>query len=99
MQTTTEILLNRFLDECQEMINEAYKANSVIPKLSVEPGSRFLKIVKGDGSCRSAYGFIEIATGDVYKAASWKVPAKHVRGNVKNHANTCAGPYGIVYLR
>lgn len=105
MQTNTatpEMLVhvNRFVAECQEMVNVAYASpHREPPKLLVEYGKRYAKVVKTEPHTRSVYGFIDIATGDVLKAASWAAPAKHVRGNVTAHANTCAGPYGIVYLR
>lgn len=51
--------------------------------LSVEPGKRFARIVATD-SQRSCVGFIELATGDLYKAATWKAPAKNfTRGNIR----------------
>lgn len=31
---------------------------------------------------RSGHAFIDKATGDVYKPASWKAPAKHIRYNL-----------------
>lgn len=53
------------------------------PTLSVEPGKRFARIVATD-SQRSCVGFIELATGDLYKSASWKAPAKNfTRGNIR----------------
>jgi hypothetical protein len=50
---------------------------------------------------RSAFCFIDKATGDVLKAASWSAPAKHARGNVFDQHNGLAqiGPYGPAYLR
>ncbi|UPT95459.1 hypothetical protein J4G48_0040610 [Bradyrhizobium barranii subsp. apii] len=50
---------------------------------------------------RSAFAFVDKATGDVLKAASWSKPAKHARGNVFDTHNGLAkiGPYGPAYLR
>ena len=28
------------------------------------------------------HSFVEVATGNVLKAAGWKAPAKHARGNI-----------------
>ena len=85
---------------------------SVMPDLiTTEAGSKYVRIVKNrrsledDGSIRmldsrSVWGFVEKETGDVFKAAGWKVPAKHARGNI-----FCADPwagmtvYGPEYLR
>jgi len=38
--------------------------------------------------------------GDIHKAASYKAPAKHARGNIFNpNFKNCLTPYGIVYLQ
>ena len=34
------------------------------------------------GASRSVHAFVDKKTGDVYKAASFKAPAKHVRFNL-----------------
>ena len=56
--------------------------------LSVKPGRKFDKIIKEN----SVWGFvaktdgihkgIPYKKGDVFKAASWRAPAKHVRGSI-----------------
>ena len=56
--------------------------------LKVKPGRKFDKIMHGT----SCWGFvakkngehkgIPYFTGDVFKAASWAAPAKHVRGSI-----------------
>ena len=35
-----------------------------------------------ENGARSAHAFVDKKSGDVYKAASWKAPAKHVRFNL-----------------
>lgn len=61
-----------------------------------EKGSKFVKLFSSDGSGRSAIGFIEIATGNLYKAASWKAPAKNFpRGNALRGDFRCCGPFSI----
>ena len=55
--------------------------------LSVDPrGKKYLRIVKSmPGGSRSVHSFVEVATGDIWKAASWKAPAKNFpRGNIYN---------------
>lgn len=49
---------------------------------------------------RHVYCFIDRYTGDIYKAASWNKPAKHVRGNIfaDDKGLSCCTPYGIKYL-
>lgn len=57
-----------------------------------EDGQKFIRVVRCDGQ-RSVHCFIakvdsetkglgKIRAGDVLKSASWKVPAKHARGNI-----------------
>lgn len=47
-------------------------------------GKKYLKVVLVDGSSRSVHCFIDSNTGDVYKPASWKSPAKHIRYNLRD---------------
>ncbi len=47
------------------------------------PGGKYSRIVMVEnGSARSVHAFLDVRTGDVYKAAGWKAPAKHVRFNL-----------------
>ena len=56
--------------------------------VSVKPGRKFDKVMHGS----SVWGFIAKTdgvlkdipyfVGDVFKAASWRAPAKHVRGTI-----------------
>jgi hypothetical protein len=50
----------------------------------VTGGIKFLRIVaQHSGTSRSAFLFVEVSTGDLYKAASWKDPARNFpRGNI-----------------
>lgn len=71
------------------------------PNLDPEPvtvkrGRRYTRIFHGS----SVYCFIEMATGDILKAETWRKPAKHARGNLHNRDPLgCCGPYGVAYLR
>lgn len=48
----------------------------------------------------SIYCFVDMTTGDILKAETWKKPAKHPRGNIHNdNPLECCGPYGVAYLR
>lgn len=71
-------------------------------ELAVAPrrSKRCVKIVEvKDGKPRSVFAFIEIASGDVLKAASWNAPAKHARGNIfADDPLKGTTPYGPEYL-
>ena len=49
-----------------------------------EEGSKYVKVVHiSSGGSRSVHSFVEKSNGAIWKAASWKAPAKNfARGNV-----------------
>ncbi|AOV58803.1 hypothetical protein T040910_059 [Synechococcus phage S-CAM3] len=52
-------------------------------KFYIEEGRKYHKIImETDGGSRSVHAFVDKKTGEVYKAASFKAPAKHVRFNL-----------------
>lgn len=71
------------------------------PELTTERGSKNVRIISESYGQRSVYCFVEIATGNILKAASWKAPAKGVRGSI--YAEDCGlkaiTEYGAVYAR
>ena len=72
-------------------------------ELTVEIGNKFIRLWDGT----SCWGFISrvdgdlkgspIKKGDLLKAASWKSPAKHARGNIID-GTAKYGVYGPEYL-
>lgn len=53
--------------------------------VSFEEGKKYIRVVRTNLAQRGVVAFIEITSGDIYKAASWKTPAKNKpRGNVLN---------------
>jgi len=72
-------------------------------------GRRYYKILMVDkhswGDSPSVHAFIEKKTGNVYKAASWKAPAKHIRYNLLNETsrlmcyNRADWSGGYLYMR
>jgi hypothetical protein len=77
--------LNRFIELNQSHINDYFAKhyqNLTPPTFSVEPGSVYVKIVRTD-SQRSVHCFVKKEDGTIWKAASWKAPAKNFpRGNI-----------------
>ena len=49
---------------------------------SVESGRKYYKIIMDADGSRSVHAFVDRKTGEVYKPASFKAPAKHVRFNL-----------------
>ena len=101
--------LNEFINGAQAKIDAYY--NAQFPRqgsvLKIEGGRKYIKISKTstfDGveneMGKSVYCFINKENGDVLKAASWKAPAKHARGNIYNEDNglNAVSAYGANYL-
>jgi hypothetical protein len=63
---------------------EEYKAGKDVYKYSIVTGRKYHKIVQTccDGS-KSVHAFVDKNTGELYKAASWKAPAKDVRFDLR----------------
>lgn len=104
-----------FIAAVQKRKDEDYDKNFPTltkEKFYCERGTKFLAIdhIMCNGQ-RSVYCFIAacdsesktlgvVKKGDILKAASWKQPAKHVRGSIYN-ADLLKGTglYGVDYLR
>ena len=59
-------------------------------KYEIETGRKYYKIVMSDLSVngerwsQGVHAFVNKKTGEVYKPASWRAPAKHVRFNLSD---------------
>lgn len=59
-------------------------------------GRAYVRIVRSLRSGRSAYSFVERATGMIYKPAGWKGPVKNfARGSVYAIPENLTGDYGL----
>ncbi len=69
---------------CDALQRDFEKDSSSGYSFTIDPGQKYYKVVMntGDGS-RSVHAFIDKKTGEVYKAASWRGPAKHVRFDLR----------------
>ena len=62
-------------------------------------GPKFAKVWTNEhGRRASIFCFVDMATGDILKAAGVNAPAKGSRGNIANGAAD-VGPYGAAYKR
>ena len=61
-----------------------YKEGKDVYKFSIDTGRKYHKIVQTctDGS-QSVHAFVDKKTGELYKPASWKAPAKGVRFDLR----------------
>lgn len=83
-----------YMDANSPHLPDIFRAN-----FTVMTGRKYLRIVKADPH-KSAFCFIDRATGNILKAAGWNAPAKHARGNIFND-NPLKGTslYGAAYLK
>jgi len=71
------------VDYHQQRIDEL-KAGDCSIDYQVETGKKYHKVIFIDGGgSRSVHAFIDKQTGEVYKSASWKSPAKGVRYDLR----------------
>lgn len=101
--------LDAWLQAAQNMINTHY--GTKFPRLNassleMSDGRRYIRIDRIDldhnqTPSRSIHVFIDKKTGDILKAAGYKAPAKHARGNIFDASNGMSEmtPYGANYLR
>lgn len=63
--------------------------NGVAHEFYIESGRKYHKIIHRttDNGSQSVHAFVDKKTGDVYKSASWKAPAKGVRYNLLDESS------------
>ena len=89
-----------FFEGCKRIYHEyvaiRWPANKPV-EFSYKFGRRHAKIIKTG----SVHYFVDLENGDVLKAASWKVPVKHARGNIfdDNNGLEMMNWTGPAYLR
>ena len=73
----------------------------MLPVLEMYDGRRYIRVDKVHSDRRSVYAFIDKTNGDILRAAGYKKPAKHARGNIFDQWNgtSMIEPYGIMYLQ
>ena len=98
-------IVKKFIDEVNKKRGEYYSKIGMEKEtdLVIEIGNKFIRLWQGS----SCWGFISrvdgdlkgspIKKGDLLKAASWKSPAKHARGNIMD-GSARYGVYGPEYL-
>jgi len=94
-----------FFQGCKQIVKKFYEGPNHPPErdpvLSYDLGQRYIRVVKTSHGQRGVYCFVDTTNGDVLKAASWKVPAKHARGNIFDESNGLKSMnwHGAAYLR
>jgi hypothetical protein len=103
MNNDIQAALTKFVDSVQVMQDEYMGKN--FPSLgreliTVERGKRYAKLVCASAGARYVYCFVDLTNGDILKAATWKAPAKHARGNIlADDPISAVNAHGANYLR
>ena len=89
MNDTDNVL--RYSEMLCEALTQNYTSshpNSDPYKFYIESGRKYHKLImETNGNSRSVHAFVDKKTGEVYKPASFKAPAKIVRYNLLNDMN------------
>lgn len=100
--------INTALDAYKTAIEEKIAAHwndyeynpANMPSIDYTVGNRYARFVKVErGVSSSVHSFVDIKTGDILKAASYRAPAKGVRGSVFDLAAGGFNHYGADYWR
>ena len=109
---TTMVTVEQHVESLIERVNNEWKVNaiesghSVYTQLEYEVGRKYIKIWSytvdvGEQLSRSCWMFVDKKSGECYKPASYKAPAKHVRYLITQLADNphICDPYGsFLYL-
>ena len=82
-----------YLKEVKEASDAQWKARGYTlpaPEYHLEHGSKYIRLVVTSYGQRSVHCFLD-KEGNIYKAASWKTPAKGIRGNINNDKKPLLG--------
>ena len=96
-----EFHMTDFIKECEELLQEHYStklSNLEVPKVKIYTGGKYYKIAKKDNSNNeSVWFFVSKEDGLIWKAASWKAPARNfARGNIlEDKAKDVIPVYGL----
>ena len=84
-KTIQENIEKHCLTLCDALVDDFKQQhpNSEPYEFYIESGRKYHKIVmETESQSRSVHAFVDKKTGEVYKPASFKAPAKHVRYNL-----------------
>ena len=100
INTLNRNLHGNYPEYAREQLDAIENGTANLMKFKVYSGKKYYKIVQqefetweksrnyGKYADGSVHCFVDKETGDVYKAASWRSPAKHVRFNLQNEADS-----------
>ena len=107
----SKVELSRY---AQQQLNELNEGTFKGMRFTITTGKKYYKIISNDWDERreewrsgGVHAFVNKHTGEVYKAASWKSPAKHVRYDLRIirdreyvlDPRNCGWSGGYLYMR
>jgi hypothetical protein len=109
---TFDEALEGFRAAAEEILQAHFVRNDytfAVPTIEIAKGGRkYAKLIRGEKDpetgearpSRSVHSFVDKSTGEIFKAASFKAPAKHARGSIyRNHGRSMTNDAHIFYLR
>ena len=99
INTLNRNIHGNYPEYAREQLDAIENGTANLMKFKVYSGKKYYKIVQQEfetwekskyyGQYRdgSVHCFVDKETGDVYKAASWRSPAKHIRFSLQNEAD------------
>ena len=100
----------------KQQIKEMNEGTAKLMKFRIQPGKKYLKIIqqefdtfqdRNEWRDGSVHAFIDKQTGEIYKPAGWRAPAKHVRYDLRDqksrdfvlNPDNCTWAGGWLYMR
>jgi len=102
--------LEQFRAISEEIILAHFARNEftfAVPGVIIGKGRKYIKLWNteahdgGEATINRIHAFVEVSTGDIFKPANTKAPAKHARGNIYNDGGRASMDASghIFYLR
>ena len=116
VRTLNGNLHGNYPDYAQKQLDEIEDGTAKLMKFRISSGKKYYKIIQQDYDTfrdrneyrdGSVHAFINKKTGEVFKPASWKSPAKHVRYDLRIikereyvlNPENCGWAGGYLYMR
>jgi len=110
------VLMDKHSEYAQQQLDDINNGTAKLMKFRIQSGKKYYKIIQQDFDTfqdRNEYrdggvhAFVDKKTGQIYKAASWKSPAKHVRYDLRVirereyvlDPRNCTWAGGYLYMR
>ena len=110
------VLMDKHSEYAQRQLDDIKNGTAKLMKFRIQSGKKYYKIIQQDFDTfqdrneyrdGSVHAFVDKKTGQIYKAASWKSPAKHVRYDLRVirereyvlNPRNCGWAGGYLYLK